>query len=121
MIESEPELITIIEGPTPDFQPSPYLWLQSVMEGFEDAEINMCEMRTFNADSILERCRTAWNEGRPVKLDYPDRIRMRKQADVVALKLYDGEEGPLLIVWVRQPFSELREEGIDDEEDDFSY
>jgi hypothetical protein len=89
VIESEPELITIIEGPTPDFQPSPYLWLQSVMEGFEDAEINMCEMRTFNADIILERCRTAWNEGRPVKLDYPDRLRMRKQDDVVALKLHD--------------------------------
>lgn len=121
MVESEPELITIIEGPTPDFQPSPYLWLQSIMEGYEDAEINMCEMRTFNAEDILERCLTAWDQGRRVKLDYPDQLRLRKQDDVVALKIHEGEEGPLLILWVRQPFSELREEGVDDEEDDFSF
>ena len=39
MRELEPELITVVEGPTPEFRPSPYLWFQSVYEGPEDADV----------------------------------------------------------------------------------
>jgi len=118
---SEPELITIIEGPTPEFRPSPYLWFQSVYEGPEDAEVSMCELRTFNGPSILERCRNAWDEGRPVRLDFPDYMRLRKQLDVVALRLQELEEGPLLVLWVRQPQGLFEEEEYDDGEDDFGF
>ncbi len=121
MLEPEPELITIIEGPTPDFHPSPYLWFQSILEGPEDAEITMCELRTFNGESIIERCRSAWDSGRSVKLDYPDYMRLRKQIDVVAMRLQEEETGPMLVLWVRQLISELREEEIDDGDEDLGF
>jgi hypothetical protein len=121
VLEKEPELITIVEGPTPEFRPSPYLWFQSVYDGPEDADVLLCEMRTLNGESIVERCRTAWQEGRSVKLDFPDYMRMRKQLAVVAMRLQDLDEGPMLMLWVRQPFDEILEEDQDDDEDDFSF
>lgn len=81
----------------------------------------MCELRTFNGPSILERCRNAWDEGRPVRLDFPDYMRLRKQLDVVALRLQELEEGPLLVLWVRQPQGLFEEEEYDDGEDDFGF
>jgi hypothetical protein len=122
VIEQEPELITIVEGPTPEFRPSPFLWFQSIYEGPEDADVVICELRTLNGEGIVARCRNAWIEGRPVKLDFPDYMRMRQQIDVVAMRLQQLEEGPLLLLWVRQPVAEYdeEEEGFDDE-DDFGF
>jgi hypothetical protein len=119
MIELEPELISIIEGPTPEFRPSPYLWFQSVLEGPEDTEVVMCELRTLNGEDIVARCKDAWSEGRPVRLDYPDFLRMRQQIDVVAMRLQDLEEGPMIALWLRQPFNQVEEKRYD-EGDDFS-
>ncbi len=121
MLDIEPELITIIEGPAPDFRPSPYLWMQSVLEGPEDAEVVMCELRTLNGEDIVERCRAAWSEGRPVKLDYPDYLRLRHQIDVVAMRLQDLEDGPMIVLWLRQPFGQTEEERSDNGTDDFDF
>ena len=121
MFEIEPELITIIEGPAPEFRPSPYLWMQSVHEGPEDTEILMCELRTFNGEDIVDRCRRAWNEGRPVKLDYPDYMRLRRQIEVVAMRLQELEDGPTIVLWLRQPYGQAEEERPDNELDDFDF
>jgi hypothetical protein len=121
VFDPEPELITVVEGPTPEFRESPYLWFSSVYEGPEDAEIVMCELRTFNGESIVERCRDACQEGRPVRLDFPDRLRLRRQLDVVAMRLSVIEEGPLLQIWVRVTDGMLEEQGFDEDEDDFDY
>ena len=86
----EPELITIIEGPTPEFQPSPYRWLQTIHEGPEDQATAVCELRTANGPDIQARCQRAWRAGRPVKLDYPDAMRMRQRIDVIALRQQAG-------------------------------
>ena len=77
-----------------------------------------------NGDDIMNRCQDAWREGRPVKLDYPDELRMRQQADVVAMRLEALDEGPLLSLWVSLDFDieELDDEEFDDEDfedDDF--
>lgn len=121
MYDPEPELITIIEGPTPEFRPSPYLWFDSVYEGPEDAEVVICELRTLNGESIVERCRDAWDEGRPVKLEFPDYMRMPQRADVVAMRLQQVEEGPLLTLWVRQPISLPDEEEFDGTDDGLNF
>jgi len=125
VFDLEPELITVVEGPTPEFRESPYMWFSSVYEGPEDAEVVMCELRTYSGASIVERCRDAWREGRQVKLDFPDRLRMRRQLDVVAMRLSMLEEGPLLQLWVRATDGQLEEEDFDDdfdeEEDDFDF
>lgn len=117
----EPELIEVLEGPTPDFQPAPYLSMQMVYEGPVDAEAAFCELRTANGDNIMERCRQAWRDLRPVKLDYPDELRMRQQVDVVAARLRNVPEGVVLMLWVRWPIDEEEDgevEEFDDGEDD---
>jgi len=120
-VVNEPELIEILEGPTPDFQPTPHLSLQMVYEGPADAAALYCELRTANGDEILDRCRTAWREARPVKLDYPDELRMRRQADVVAARLRQVPEGAVLMLWLRWPLEDEEEvEEFDDGEDDGS-
>jgi hypothetical protein len=117
-IIEEPELITIIEGPTPEFHPTPQDWVQSIHEGPDDHLVAICQLRTGNGESILERCRNAWRQGRKVKLDFPDDLRMRQQVDVVSMRLSVVDEGPLLHLWVALPMEEFVEEGVDDDEDD---
>ena len=111
----EPEYITILEGPTPNFEMASNLWFQSVYEGPDDAAIAQCELRTMNGEDILERCRGAWDEGRPVRLDFPDDLRMRQEVDVVAMRLREVEEGTVLMLWVRWPMEEDEEEEEYDE------
>jgi hypothetical protein len=118
----EPELITIVEGPTPDFRPNPPLWLHSILEGPEDGDVLLCELRTLKGEPILNRCRAAWKEGRPVKLDFPDHLRQRQQLDVVALRLTEVPEGKVLNVWVRHPVEiEEIEEEFDEGDDDYIF
>ena len=123
MTELEPELITIIEGPTPDFHPSPQRWLQSIHEGPDEREVAVCQLRTMNGKDIMERCQRAWRENRPVKLDYPDQLRLRQQADVVAMRLQEVEAGPLLLLWVSLPVEDEdeEEEEFDEGDDGFNY
>ncbi|GAB4148590.1 MAG: hypothetical protein Fur0021_08670 [Candidatus Promineifilaceae bacterium] len=122
----EPELITVLEGPTPEFQATPQLWSQSIEEGPLAQQVAFCELRTANGLGILHRCRQAWNEGRAVRLDFPDEIRMRRQIDVVAMRLRQVQEGTVLMLWVQQPILEgveqdEYEEEDGDDDDPFSY
>jgi hypothetical protein len=116
MMVTEPELISIIEGPTPEFQPTPQRWLQSIHEGPQDRAIAMCRLRTMSGEDIMERCYQAWDEGRPVKLDYPDEMRMRQQADVVAMQLTEVDEGKMLLLYVSLDY-EVAFEEVDDDDD----
>lgn len=116
----EPELITIIEGPTPDFMPNPQGWVQSIYEGPVETDVALCQLRTGNGPDIIERSQRAWSQGRPVRLDYPDELRMRQQVDVIALRLTQIDEGELLLLWVALPWEDG--DGLDDgDEGDDSY
>lgn len=118
----EPELIEIIEGPPPEFQPTMQGWLQSLYEGPEVTEVAMCQLRTATGHDIQERCELAWQEARPVLLDFPDQWGMRQQLDVVALRLSEIEEGQLLTIWVAVAGIMVEEEGDgEDEEDDGAF
>ena len=114
----EPELIEIIEGPTPEFQPTIQNWLQSLYEGPEVIEVAMCQLRTATGQDIQNRCELAWQERRPVLLDFPDKWGMRQQLDVVALRLSEVEEGELLTIWVAVPGASIEEEIEEEEEED---
>jgi hypothetical protein len=86
----------------------------------------MCQLRTLNGEAILERCQRAWQERRPVRLDYPDELRMRQQADVVAMRLQQLEEGPVLLLWVSLPIEFEEDEDdegaeFDEDDDGFNY
>lgn len=120
-MKTEPEYITIIEGPTPEFRYSPELSLFSIQESYQEASTVLCELRTNNGRDIIERCQTAWQDGRPVRLDFPDEMRMRQELDVVAVRLDELDEGAVLQVWVRHPLELVEVEDNDDdgEEDNF--
>ncbi len=113
---SEPEFITILEGPTPEFKLAPDLWNISIYEGPTPSDITLCELRTFKGDDIRERSVVAWRDGRRVQLDFPDELRMRQYLDVVAMRLIKGEAGVVLRLWLHQPMPEG--EGVVDEDAD---
>lgn len=81
-------------------------------------EVAMCQLRTVTGEGIKARCEDAWDEGRPVRLDYPDEWGMRQQLDVVALRLSEIDEGELLTLWVAVPFELLEEDDDDDYDED---
>ena len=119
MTAIEPEFITIIEGPTPEFRPTPVDWVQSVLEGPEECLVAVCQLRTGNGEDIMERCRNAWKDGRPVRLDFPDEMRMRQQLDVISLRLEQRDEGEALMLWVALPLDQIEEiEEMDDSDED---
>ena len=81
----------------------------------------MCQLRTATGADIQERCEIAWEEKRPVRLDFPDEWGMRQQLEVVALRLSESDEGQLLTIWVAVPYMPVEEEEESDEEDDGAF
>ena len=116
----EPELITILEGPTPDFRSDIQLWNWGVLQGATENDVAIVEMRTNNGEDIRERCQRAWREGRKVQLDYPDKLRMRQQIDVVAMRLKEVKEGTVLKLWVYVPHDREEESVMGDDDDELS-
>ncbi len=119
MSNHEPELITILEGPTPEFHSHMQLWNRGIYEGPRESEIGQCELRTNNGEDIRERCVEAWREGRRVQLDFPDELRMRQQLDVVSLRLVEMDEGTVLKLWVNMPLDEGEVEILDGDSADY--
>lgn len=109
MTNVEPEFITIVEGPEPEFTPHNDTWALSLLEGAGYIGLERCRLRTFNGPSMVERCRNAWDEGRPVLLDYPNRLGLRRQAPVAAARWEEVAEGMVLHLWVR-PIDESEDE-----------
>ncbi len=96
----EVEFITIVEGPPPNFASISSDWPASLHEGSESAMFATCQLRTMDGGSLLDRCRGAWREGRPVHLDYPDGEGGRQEADIVAARVESIDQGEVLNLWV---------------------
>lgn len=105
MRNAEPEYITIVEGPEPEFEPHNDGWALSLLEGARHIGLERCLVRTFNGPAMVDRCRNAWAEKRPVLLDYPNRLGLRRQVAVAAARWEEVAEGMLLYLWVRAPDS----------------
>ncbi|HZY42356.1 MAG TPA: hypothetical protein VFF59_10200 [Anaerolineae bacterium] len=115
MTYSEPEKITIIEGPPPEFMLAQDVWSMSMWEGTQPRSVGVCQMRTFNAGTLMERCQRAWGEGRPVQLDFPQMDGLRQKVEILAAKPGRAEEGDLLYLWVAVPSGVIKQhEAFDD-------
>jgi hypothetical protein len=114
---TEPEMISIIEGPPPEFMLAQDGWSTSVWEGQLPRAVGVCQMRTFNAQNLMDRCRRAWGEGRSVHLDFPQMDGLRQEVEVLAAKPGHVEEGDLIYLWVAVPHEEAI---IGEDEDDVS-
>ncbi len=107
MTITEPELITIVEGPPPEFQMARELWPFSLWEGNVPQAMAYVQMRTFNGPSMLERCLRAWSQARPVMLDFPQMDGLRRQVEVLAARTTKVDEGDVLNLWVALPADEV--------------
>jgi len=99
----EPETITIVEGPPPDFKQVPDVWPWAFWKTRSPLYRRMSRCAPSTARKMLERCQRAWHEDRPVRLDFPDGTGMRRQINVVAVRWSEVEEGHLLHLWVQLP------------------
>ncbi len=104
---SEPELITIVEGPTPDFHMVADPWAVSVLEGQAAYLPAACQVRSFNGQKLIDRCQRAWSTQRAIRLDFRQMDGLRRQVDIIAARLDKVEGVDVLNLWVRQPVRAL--------------
>ncbi len=100
-MEADPELITIIEGPPPEFKMVAEPWTLSLVEGNRPFAVSLCQVRSFKGQSLLERCQRAWVRRRPIYLDFPTMSGLRRKLEIVAARFEKLPEGDLLNLWVR--------------------
>src|SRR3990172_1943102 len=67
---TDPEKITIIEGPAPTFEFTLETWLPGMVESPSMPRLAMCRVRTSDGSALVERCHRAWRETRPAYLQY---------------------------------------------------
>lgn len=124
--------ITIIEGPTPDFnliedpqeEGSASAWTVGVLEGPLLYRIATTNVRSFDSQALLERCTRAWKQNQTMILEYRDEIGLRKEAQIIAAQALTVEEGDVLQLWVRRDLEESQlsddRSESDDEDTDFN-
>lgn len=100
--------ITIIEGPTPNFDSvdTDYImgingWTAGLNEGPFLYDTARTTLRTFNGEALLDRCHKAWEHKTTMYLEYRDPIGMKREVPIVAARTVDSDQGDLLILWVR--------------------
>lgn len=98
---SSPEKITIIEGPSPTFEAPHEWWVPSLAEGPRLPHLALTRLRTFNGPTMVERCWKAWDEGRPVHLEYRDEDGVTQRAQILAARYVEVPEGHVLLLYVR--------------------
>ncbi|MBP7213764.1 MAG: hypothetical protein KBA03_05970 [Anaerolineaceae bacterium] len=119
--------ITIIEGPTPEFQPVSEIgfgngsqsWSSSVLEGPFLYDTAFTNLRTFDAQRLLDRCLDTWAAKQTMFLEYKDRIGLLKEDPIIAARAIQAEEGDILLLWVRRELSDEEEEEEDQDFNDF--
>lgn len=99
----EPETITIVEGPTPEFRIDINPWSLSILEGKSAYLTAACQVRSFNGAKLLERCQRAWRTQRATVLDYKQSDGLRRQVEIVSAQLEKIDGVDVLNLWVRQP------------------
>lgn len=120
---SEPEKITIIEGPPPTFEIVGDPWLLGLIEGPLPSRVAVCRVRTVNGPALVERCYRAWRDGQPIHLEYRSEDGLTEQAPITAVRFMESSDGHLLLLWVRLDEGDIEIEfDFDDEmEDDFDF
>jgi hypothetical protein len=117
---SEPEKITIVEGPPPTFELVVDSWLLGLTEGPLPKRVAMCRLRTFNGPALVERCHRAWHNNQTIALEYRTEEGLTQQAPIVGARWLEQPEGHLLLLWVRLEEEEIEIE-IDFQVDDFGF
>ncbi len=122
----EERKITIIEGPTPEFEPvqeATVDYLTGVLEGPSPrGHIMLTRVRALNGPALVERCHRAWRAQDSIVLEFRTPVGLVQQVPIVAVRYVPTEEGDVLLLWVLMPL-EVMEHLVDgpaeEDEDDF--
>ena len=110
--------ITIIEGPTPVFEPIQDGWAIGLNEGPLLYDTALTRLRTFNGPALVERCYRTWKDNGAMYLEYRNEIGLPEETPILAARNLETAEGHLLVLWVRREPTEAEEEtGPADEAD----
>ena len=93
--------ITIIEGPPPTFEAVHDTWLLGLTEGPEPMRVASCQVRTFNAPALVERCHRAWRNGHAIHLEFRGEDELTRQAAIISARWTERQEGQVLFLWVQ--------------------
>ena len=118
------EKITIIEGPTPTFEPIPDLWVHGLTEGMTQNDIVVTHLRTFNGPSLVERCHRAWRNLQNINLEYRNQEGLNEEVPIVAARTVKTEDGDMLMLWLRLADNAVEleigyEDDINDDDEDW--
>jgi len=113
--------ITIIEGPPPTFEQVNDGWAIGLNESPFLYDLMLTRLRTFNGESLVERCHRAWSQQSSIYLHYRNLDGLEEQVPIMAARTMEAEDGPMLVLWVRtEPEDVDVEFDIDyDDEDEF--
>jgi len=94
--------ITIIEGPTPEFEDISDGWALGLNESPLLYDTIFTQVRTLNGPALVERCHRAWKENDTIYLHFKNRMGIEEKAPITAVRSVDTDEGQILLLWVRQ-------------------
>jgi hypothetical protein len=107
---TEPQKITIIEGPPPVFEEPGEAWPASLGECDRPFRTALTRLRTFNGPALVERCYRAWKNLEPVVLEFRSMDGRVAKAPIHAARFVPTPEGHLLMLWVRLDPEEVQTE-----------
>ena len=112
--------ITIIEGPTPIFEPVQDGWALGLNETNNYSITALTRLRTFNGPALVERCYSRWKHKQPITLHYKDELGLEAYAPILAARSVETDDGHVLLLWLHIQRDEIDIEdeiGGDDDSD----
>lgn len=92
--------ITIIEGPTPVFEPVQDGWALGLNETRKFSITALTRLRTFNGPALVQRCYQMWSQRQPIKLHYRDETGLEATAPILAARSVETDDGQVLLLWL---------------------
>ena len=114
---------TIIEGPTPVFEPVQDGWAFGLNETRQFSITALTRLRTFNGPALVERCYRRWSQRQPITLQYRDETGLEAEVPILAARSVETDDGQVLLLWlhIQRDNMELEINADDDDsaDDDF--
>jgi hypothetical protein len=106
--------ITIIEGPTPDFESVDDGWALGLNESPALYTMALTRLRTFNGPALVERCHRMWTQNEPIYLHYRNPLGLEQKVPILAARASETEEGQVLFLWIRRNVEDAETEHRED-------
>jgi len=94
--------ITIIEGPTPEFEDISDGWALGLNESPLLYNTIFTQVRTLNGPALVERCHKAWKSNSSIYLHFKNQMGIEEKAPIIAARSVGTDEGQVLLLWVRK-------------------